>query len=69
MDELTEDTPAEPPTAEAIAGGASTIEIAARAKLEEIKDKTEKRTGGKVKMVTVEELRARRKQTKLELNP
>jgi type IV secretory pathway TraG/TraD family ATPase VirD4 len=69
MGELAEDTPAEPPIAETIAGGVSSIEIAARAKLEEIKDKTEKRTGGKVKMVTVEELRARRKQTKLELNP
>ncbi len=70
VDELAEeDTPTEPPTAEAISGGASSIEIAARAKLEEIKDKTEKRTGGKVKMVTVEELRARRKQAKLELNP
>jgi type IV secretory pathway TraG/TraD family ATPase VirD4 len=69
MDELAEDTPAESPPAEAITGGASSIEIAARAKLEEIKDKTEKRTGGKVKMVTVEELRARRKQAKLELNP
>jgi len=69
VDELVEDTPAEQPIAEAIAGGVSTIEIAARAKLEEIKVKTEKQTRGKVKMVTVEELRARRKQTKLELNP
>lgn len=69
VNELAEDTPAEPSTAEAISGGASSIEIAARAKLEEIKEKTEKRAGGKVKMVTVEELRARRKQTKLELNP
>jgi type IV secretory pathway TraG/TraD family ATPase VirD4 len=53
---------AEVPTAEGVAGGPSTIEIAARAKLAEVKEKTEQRTGGKVKMVTVDELRARRKQ-------
>jgi len=69
VDELTEDTPAESPTAETISGGASTIEIAARVKLEEIKEKTEKRTGGKVKLVTVEALRARHKQSKLEMSP
>jgi type IV secretory pathway TraG/TraD family ATPase VirD4 len=54
---------AESPTAEPISGGASTIEIAARAKLAEVKEKTEQRTGGKVKMVTVEELRARHKRS------
>jgi len=69
IDELVEETPAEQPIAEPISGGTSTIEIAARAKLEEIKDKTEKQTGGKVKMVTVEELRARRKASKLEMTP
>jgi type IV secretory pathway TraG/TraD family ATPase VirD4 len=53
---------AEPPTAQPISGGASSIEIAARAKLAEVKEKTEQQAGGKVKMVTVEELRARRKQ-------
>jgi hypothetical protein len=46
-----------------VSGGASSIEIAARAKLAEVKEKTEKRAGGKVKMVTVEELRARRKRS------
>lgn len=59
----------ETPTAESIAGGASTIEIAARAKLAEVKAKTEQQTGGKVKLVTVTELRARRKQEKLEMQP
>ncbi len=59
----------ETPTAEAIAGGASTIEIAARAKLAEVKAKTEQQTGGKVKLVTVTSLRARRKQEKLEMHP
>jgi hypothetical protein len=53
---------AETPTAEPISGGASSIEIAARAKLAEVKAKTEQQAGGKVKMITVEELRARRKQ-------
>lgn len=60
---------AEAPTLEPIIGGASSIEIAARAKLAEVKEKTEQRTGGKVKMVTVEELRARRKAAKLEMTP
>lgn len=60
---------AEPPTAQPISGGASSIEIAAWAKLAEVKEKTEQRTGGKVKMVTVEELRARRKAAKLEMTP
>jgi len=60
---------AEAPTAEPITGGASSIEIAARAKLAEVKEKTEQRTGGKVKMVTVEELRARRKAAKLKMTP
>jgi len=69
VDEFAEDIPTEPPTGEAITGGTSSIEIAARAKLEEIKDKTEKQTGGKVKMVTVDELRARRKAAKLEMAP
>ncbi len=59
----------EVPTADGIAGGASTIEIAARAKLAEVKSKTEQQTGGKVKMVTVDELRARRKAAKLEMTP
>ncbi|NOG48764.1 MAG: type IV secretory system conjugative DNA transfer family protein [Chloroflexi bacterium] len=59
----------EMPTAESIAGGASTIEIAARAKLAEVKAKTEQQAGGKVKLVTVAELRARRKQAKLEMTP
>lgn len=59
----------ETPTEESIAGGASTIEIAARAKLAEVKVKTEQQTGRKVKMVTVAELRARRKQEKLEMHP
>lgn len=59
----------ETPTAAPISGGASSIEIAARAKLAEVKEKTEQRTGGKVKMVTVEELRARRKVAKLEITP
>jgi hypothetical protein len=54
---------AESPMAQRISGGASSIEIAARAKLVEVKEKTEQRTGGKVKMVTVEELRARRKRS------
>jgi hypothetical protein len=54
---------AESPTAEPISGGASSIEIAARAKLAEVKEKTEQRAGGKVKMVTVEELRARHKRS------
>jgi hypothetical protein len=54
---------AESPTAEPISSGASSIEIAARAKLAEVKEKTEQRTGGKVKMVTVEELRARHKRS------
>jgi type IV secretory pathway TraG/TraD family ATPase VirD4 len=52
---------AEIPTAEPISGGASSIEIAARAKLAEVKAKTEQQAGGKVKLVTVEELRAKRK--------
>ncbi len=60
---------AEVPTADGIAGGASTIEIAARAKLAEVKAKTEQQAGGKVKMVTVDELRARRKAAKLEMTP
>jgi type IV secretory pathway TraG/TraD family ATPase VirD4 len=60
---------AESSTTEPISGGASSIEIAARAKLAEVKEKTKQRTGGKVKMVTVEELRARRKATKLEMTP
>jgi type IV secretory pathway TraG/TraD family ATPase VirD4 len=60
---------AEMPTAQPISGGASSIETAARAKLAEEKEKTEQRTGGKVKMVTVEELRARRKAAKLEMTP
>ncbi|MBE2270957.1 MAG: type IV secretory system conjugative DNA transfer family protein [Anaerolinea sp.] len=64
-----EDERAESPNAEPISGGASSIEIAARAKLAEVKEKTEQRTGGKVKMVTVEELRARRKAAKLEMTP
>jgi type IV secretory pathway TraG/TraD family ATPase VirD4 len=57
----------ETPTAEPVSGGGSSIEIAARAKLAEVKEKTEQRTGGKVKMVTVEELRARRKAAKLDM--
>jgi len=61
--------PAESPTADAISGGASTIEIAARAKMEEIKEKTEKKTAGKVKLVTVEVLRVRHRQSKLEMSP
>jgi type IV secretory pathway TraG/TraD family ATPase VirD4 len=60
---------AESPTAEPIAGGASSIERAARAKLAEVKETTEKPTGGGVKMVTVDELRARRKAAKLEMTP
>ena len=52
---------AEAPTMQPISGGASSIEVAARAKLAELKDKTERRASGKVNMVTVEELRARRK--------
>jgi type IV secretory pathway TraG/TraD family ATPase VirD4 len=68
LDEQPDDT-TDTPTAEPVSGGASSIEIAARAKLAEVKEKTEKRTGGKVKMVTVEELRARRKAAKLEMNP
>jgi type IV secretory pathway TraG/TraD family ATPase VirD4 len=59
----------ESPAAESIAGGASSIERAARAKLAEVKAKTEEQTGGKVKMVTVDELRARRKAAKLEMPP
>ncbi|MEP7293935.1 MAG: TraM recognition domain-containing protein, partial [Chloroflexota bacterium] len=69
VDERTAASPAEPPAADALSGGASTIEIAARAKLEAIKAKTEKQTGGKVKLVTVEALRARHRQSKLELSP
>lgn len=69
VDELMEASPAESLTAEAFSGGASTIEIAARAKLEAIKEKTEKRSSGKVKLVTVEALRARHRQSKLELSP
>jgi type IV secretory pathway TraG/TraD family ATPase VirD4 len=57
------DEPTDTPTAQPMSGGASSIEIAAWAKLAEVKEKTEKRTGGKVKMVTVEELRARRKRS------
>jgi type IV secretory pathway TraG/TraD family ATPase VirD4 len=64
-----DDERAEAPTAAPISGGTSSIEIAARAKLAEVKEKTEQRTGGKVKMVTVEELRARRKAAKLEMTP
>lgn len=60
---------AEVPIAEGITGGPSTIEIAARAKLAEVKAKTEQRTGGKVKMVTVEDLRKRHKAGKLEMTP
>jgi type IV secretory pathway TraG/TraD family ATPase VirD4 len=60
---------AEVPTAEGVAGGPSTIEIAARAKLAEVKAKTEQRTGGRVKMVTVEDLRKRHKAGKLEMTP
>ena len=58
---------AEAPTADGIGGSPSSIGIAARAKLAEVKAKTEQQTGGKVKMVTVEELRARRKAAKLEM--
>jgi type IV secretory pathway TraG/TraD family ATPase VirD4 len=57
------DEPTDTPTAQPMSGGASSIEIAAWAKLAEVKEKTEQRTGGKVKMVTVEELRARRKRS------
>jgi type IV secretory pathway TraG/TraD family ATPase VirD4 len=69
LNESIEDVPAEPPAAEEIAGGASSIEIAARAKLAEVRAKTEQQTGGKVKMVTVDELRARHKAAKLEMAP
>jgi type IV secretory pathway TraG/TraD family ATPase VirD4 len=57
------------PTADGISGGASTIEIAARAKLAEVKAKTEQRTGGKVKLVTVDDLRKRHQAGKLEMTP
>ncbi len=60
---------AEVPKVDGIAGGPSTIEIAARAKLAEVKAKTEQLASGKVKMVTVDELRARRKAAKLEMTP
>jgi hypothetical protein len=41
--------------------GESSIETAARAKLAEVKQRTEQRAGGGVSMVTLEELRARRR--------
>jgi type IV secretory pathway TraG/TraD family ATPase VirD4 len=60
---------AEVPKAEGIASGPSIIEIAARTKLAEVKAKTEQQAAGKVKLVTVDELRARRKAVKLEMTP
>ena len=36
---------------------------------ESVQDETEQQAGGKVKMVTVDELRARRKAAKLEMTP
>ena len=60
---------AEVPVVTAISGGASTIEIAARMKLAEVKAKTEQQAGGKVKTVTVDELHARRKAAKPEITP
>ncbi len=60
---------AEVPTADGIAGGASTIEIAARAKLAEVKATTELAAGGKVKLTTVTDLRARWKKNQPEMTP
>jgi hypothetical protein len=60
---------AEPPSAEPIAGGASSIERAARAMLAEVKDAAEKRAGGQVKMVSVHELRTRRDTATREIQP
>lgn len=53
---------------ESIAGGASTIERAARTKLAEIRQKTEGAAGTKLKLVTVDDLRARRKANQTEIS-
>ena len=48
---------------------ASTIERAARAKLTEIREQTQRTAGTSVKLVTVDELRARLKTSQPEINP
>jgi hypothetical protein len=50
------------------AGGASTIERAARTKLAEIRQQTEGPGGTKLKVVTVDDLRARRKARQAEIS-
>jgi hypothetical protein len=55
---------AEPPAAQAAdgsAGRSSTIEIAARARLAQVKAQTERQAGGQVKLATVDDLRARQR--------
>ncbi len=64
-----DNTKLDTPTAEGIAGGASTIEIAARALLAEVKQQTERAAGGRVKLTTVSSLRTRLKQNQPEMNP
>ena len=49
------------PVAEGSADEPSTIEIAARAKLAQVKAQTERRAGGRVKLATVDDLRARQR--------
>jgi hypothetical protein len=53
---------------EPIAGGASTIERAARTKLAELRQKTAGASSTKLKLVTVDDLRARRKARQTEIN-
>ena len=69
LGEGTEDERADVPTAEGIAGGASNIEIAARMKLAELKEKTERAAGGRIKLTTVTDLRARLKKNQPEIIP
>jgi hypothetical protein len=69
VEDATDETATQTPEDAPIAGSPTSIEIAARAKLAEVKARTEQRTGGRVKLVTVEDLRARRKAAKLEGTP
>ncbi|MBK8027747.1 MAG: hypothetical protein IPK19_41795 [Chloroflexi bacterium] len=64
--ELAPTATADASSAEPIAGGPSSIERAARAKLAEVKARAEQATNGRVAMVTVEQLRKRRQERQQE---
>jgi DNA primase len=70
LSETNEDSMATETDAQTLSDGASSIEIAARAKLAAMKDQTEKITGSKVKLSNLDNLRARYKAAaKQEIDP